>query len=197
MKSFFEFCDTRHFDRQVQEAAQLIVDLELDPIEWLIEWSKETPGLEDAFLADIVDARKALDDKLTEAGFMDTAKGVANTFGSALRSAGSQVKDYFVGPQARFSAAVNAITALNNTIKNNPQLAQMKSADGKTLWSAWLDRVRTDLLRQQGSLPTLNNQGAQSTYQQNAQQPQPAAPVTTQANPPVVNPPVAGGFTGM
>jgi len=198
MKSFNTYLSSRPLQSLIHEIATMMVEQELNPQEWLINWAGDVDqNLQDALIQDQIEGMRRFHELApqmaqmasqpqmpTSPGFGQTMGNMANTAGSALGTMGKQFMNYFTGPQARFSAAVKAIDGLSQTISKDPQMSQMRTADGKELLTKWLFGIKNTLMQSQTAIPAQTTQNASTGWKQphtpmtqaNFQQPTGATP---------------------
>lgn len=197
MKTFASFCENKKTEDIVSEIALLMTELEVHPIAWLLEWSTSYPELEASLYEGIKKGNSLFYDIMEQQpyqnagpGLWDTMKQAGSTMGSALKGVGAQFKNWFSGPGARFDMAVKAIDSLNQTIQSDPNLAQMKTVNGKNSLPQWLSQIRNTLVNQKKAVPQMQTQNTQTQFVQNM--PTPANNQAAQPAQPNVGMPATG-----
>jgi hypothetical protein len=156
MKTFYEFVDHKNLEASIIEAANLMVEMDIDPQEFIIEYLSKDSELQE--------------------GFMDTIKNIgkgAMAFGQNVWSGGgirgglSQAKDMVMGPGAKFDSAVNSLTALIDTLEKNDQTKNMMNAGGTQTLSKWINMILNALKKERDAIPRM--QSAANTQPQYAQ----------------------------
>lgn len=187
MKTFYEFVEYKKLNSLKEQAANLMVELDLDPAEFVMDYVAKKPKLEAALLEYIE----------MQEGFMDTLKNVGNAamqFGRNVWSGGgvkggwNQAKDTVMGPVAKFNTAIKVLNDLIGSIQKNPQTKDMVA--GEDDHHAWAKgRKIADYLQD-----IVNQLNKQKTYIPQMQQhptfdkPQMVQPGATPSPPPPPTP---------
>ena len=178
MTKFHQFITDYHLQEKINEAACLLSCLDEEPLDWILNWSKQYPVLETVLLEDLNHFETLLMEQMPMAQ--------APTFGDMAKNVGSAIGDYFVGPQRRFNAAIRSVDWLRRKIASIPQNDQLKTTKGEAL-NNWLNNIINELGAQAKQVPGLiqryEQQKAQQAgqgQQQNSPQPQGNWPGMTQ-----------------
>ena len=186
MRTFRDFTELKSVADDINLAASLMTDLEVDPVEWILEWSSNCPALELVLLEDVNNYTESVN-RIMEAGPQmaqqtmpgaqpqQQAPGYANApgFGQTLKQVGSAVGNFFAGPARRFNMAQSALVWLKKKIDSLPNAADLKTTKNYSL-SKWLELVIKELTSQAQQIPALIQRYEQGqTGQQQQQQPQP------------------------
>ena len=146
MKTFYEFVDHKNLEASVIEAANLMVEMNIDPQTFILERVSKDLGIE-------------LDE-----GLMDTIKNIGSgikQFGQNVWSGGgikggwAQAKDTVMGPGAKFDSAVNSITSLIDALQKNDQTKDMMNASGKQNLAKWMGMILAALKKERDAIPRM------------------------------------------
>ena len=158
MKTFYEFVDHKNLEASIIEAANLMVEMDIDPQTFMLERISKDLGVE------------------LEEGLMDT---ISNTWsgikqfgqnvwdGGGIRGGWKQAKDTVMGPGAKFDSAVKSITSLIDALEKNDQTKNMMNASGSHNLAKWMNMILNALKKERDAIPRM--QSAANTQPQYAQ----------------------------
>jgi len=176
MKTFNEFMVNKHINPKVEEAAKLIVELELDPWDCVVEWAK---GRNPEWEIRLTEKRVIL-----EQGLWQGLKAGAQQAWQGLKAGAQQVHQSVAGPEAKYNQAITALTNLVQVMSQVPGVEAMKGVNGGPLVNE-LQGMINQMDQQKEMIPQLVAQQAQNTMQQ---QGTPNAPAGAPAGAPGVIP---------
>ena len=163
MKTFYEFVEYRKIETYIVEAANLMVEMDINPQEFVLEYVSKHPEVEEKLLQHI---------ELQEGMFGNLWQGVKQ-FGQNVWSGGgikggwAQAKDTVMGPGAKFDAAVKTLNDLAQALLKNDQTKDMKTSDGSTTIAKYIGGIIKQLQNQKDMIPRM--QPAANTQPQMAQ----------------------------
>ena len=173
MKTFYEFIDHKKLEASMIEAANLMVEMDIDPQTFILDYVSNNPEIE------------------LQEGFLDVIKNIGSgikQFGQNVWSGGGikggwdQAKDTVVGPLVKFNNAVKSLTALVKAMQDNDQTKNMTATDGKTNLAEYIGKILMYLKKQQDMIPRM--QSPKDTQPKMGQaQPQQAQTQAAQAQP--------------
>jgi hypothetical protein len=167
MQSFQQFLENRLQNELIKEAAQLCVELDINPAEFILNMDFDD-----------------LNEQDQQPGFFGRLKNAASQFASNVWSGGGikggfqMAKDTMAGPSQKYAQAVKTLEALTNTLLQNPATQNMKLSNNRTPVTQFLQRVIGELKKQQQMVPKLYSADATAaapTYKQ----PKTTTPSTT------------------
>jgi len=157
MKTFYEFVDHKKLEASIIEAANLMVEMNIDPQTFMLERVSKDLGVE-------------LDE-----GFLDTIRNIGSgikQFGQNVWSGGgvtggwAQAKDTVMGPGAKFDSAVNSITSLIDALEKNDQTKNMMNASGKQNLAKWMGVILNTLKKERDAIPRMQPASNKPQYGQ-------------------------------
>jgi len=160
MKTFYEFIDHKNLEASIIEAANLMVEMDIDPQTFILEHVSKDLGIE------------------LEEGLMDTIANIGSgikKFGQNVWSGGgitggwAQAKDAVMGPGAKFDSAVKSITSLIDALEKNDQTKNMMNASGSHNLAKWMNMILTALKKERDAIPRMQSQSAANTQPQYVQ----------------------------
>jgi hypothetical protein len=160
MKTFYEFVDHKNLEASIIEAANLMVEMDIDPQTFMLERISKDLGVE------------------LEEGLMDTISNIGSgikKFGQNVWSGGgitggwAQAKDTVMGPGAKFDSAVKSITSLIDALEKNDQTKNMMNASGSHNLAKWMNMILTALKKERDAIPRMQSQSAANTQPQYVQ----------------------------
>jgi len=146
MKTFYEFVDHKNLENSIVRAADLMVEMDIDPQTFILDYVSKDPDIE------------------LQEGFLDTIKNIGSgikQFGQNVISGGgvkggwAQAKDTVMGPGSKFDSAVNSLKALIDTLEKNDQTKNMTMTDGKTNLAFYMKRILATLEKQKEMIPRM------------------------------------------
>ena len=171
MRSFNEFAADQKVEPLLLECANLMVELEVEPWEFILEYAKTQPKLYIALLEFENERNKMLQ----EQGFLQGLKQAGGQLMQGLKGAGKQFGAAVAGPQQKFAVAARALDDLSKVLGKSPELANMKGPDQRTPLVQTIGALSQQLGQLKDSMPQMG-QGQQGQWQQN-----PAGGTTNQA----------------
>jgi hypothetical protein len=180
MKTFYEFFDHKKLESSIIEAANLMVEMDIDPPTFILEYVSKDPEIEEKLLRHI---------ELQEGLFGNLAQGVkqfaSNIWsGGGIKGGWDQAKDTVVGPLVKFNNAVKSLTALVKAMQDNDQTKNMTATDGKTNLAEYIGKILMYLKKQQDMIPRMQSpKDTQPKMGQAQAQPQQAQTQATQVQP--------------
>lgn len=158
MKTFNQFCESRQIEPLVVECANLMVELEIEPLAYI----------EQKVASDMPD----LYEVLAEAGFWNRMWSGLKDAGSALwggaKAAAGDVANAWSGPQAQFQKAVGALQKLAQQVQQIAPDAVTTGQPGKypqMNLQQWLMDTIQELQNQAQQLPQRQRSQVQTNYQ--------------------------------
>jgi len=145
MKTFYEFVDHKKLENSIVEAANLMVEMDIDPQTFILDYVSKYPDMEE---------------KLQEGLFGNLLKG-AGKFASNVWNGGgitggwAQAKDTVMGPGAKFDDAVKTLTDLAVALHKNDQTRDMKTSDGTKTIARYIAGVVQYLRQQKDMIPRM------------------------------------------
>lgn len=158
MKTFYEFVDHKNLEASIIEAANLMVEMDIDPKEFIIEFLSKDTELQEGFMDTISNIGK---------GALAFGKNVWS--GGGIKGGFAQAKDMVMGPGAKFDSAVNTLTALIDTLEKNDQTKSMMNAGGTQNLAKWIGMILAALKKERDAIPRM--QSAANTQPTMAQKP--------------------------
>jgi hypothetical protein len=159
MKTFYEFIDHKNLEASIIEAANLMVEMNIDPKEFILDYVSKYPEMEE---------------KLQEGLFGNLLKGASqfasNVYGGGgIKGGFAQAKDTVMGPGAKFDSAVKTLTNLADALEKDNTTKNMKATDGTTPMHTFIAQIIQQLQAQKNMIPRM--QPAANTQPQYAQNP--------------------------
>lgn len=166
MKTFYEFIENKKLSSLIERAANLMVELDVDPAQFILEYVSNEPKLESSLLEYIE----------MQEGIMDTlgrVKDAAVAFGKNVWDRGGikggwhQGKDVLMGPLAKFNTAIKVMNDLVASLNRNPQTKDMMTGDdpahpwarGKKI-SEYIQDIINQLEKQRPFIPKMQDHPA-------------------------------------
>jgi len=169
MKTFVEYIEYKKLEKSVIECVNLMVEMNIDPVEYILEYVSKDPEAEKCLL-EYIDIQEGLWDSAVDFG--KRAWGAASSVGKSLWSGGGlkyglqHAKDIFSGPESKFNHAIKVMGDLVNSLKkgyNDPNTNQTVSfetipgagaAGGKSIVK-WIEVLKGELEKQASQMPKL------------------------------------------
>ena len=158
MKTFNEFIDQKEIKDLVEQAANLMVEMDIEPTQFILEFVSKDPEVEKALL-EYIEIQEGLLDGLKDLG--KRAMSAAAQFGKNVWSGGGitggaeQAMDTLVGPMTKFNRAVSALNDLVKSLSKDPQLAGMRTSDNKYTLPKYLSLIINKLEQERHSIPKM------------------------------------------
>ena len=143
MKTFYEFIDHQNLENSIIRTANLMVEMDIDPIEFVTEYASEYPELQEGLFGNILKGAAAF------------GKNVWN--GGGVTGGWAQAKDVVAGPGSKFDIAANALKALADALEKNDQTKNMMAADGKTNLAFHIKKILGALEKQKEMIPRMQS----------------------------------------
>jgi hypothetical protein len=135
MKTFNEFVVGRNIDPLINEVAKLMVETNVNPWSFLEYYYRHDPkivmgliesrnSIEEGFLSGVGNAAKAVGQ-----GIWGGTKAVAGAVGKQAVQTGQIARDAMMGPQQRYTTALQAITALSKELEGNKMVQGKLASD--------------------------------------------------------------------
>ncbi len=161
MKTFTNYIEQKNLDIAIHKVATKMVELDVDPYEYLLEHYKNQPEV-------VIQLEAHREENLTEfmQGLRNMAGAAWNAFkgagqnlgtagqalGQGLAATGRQFRDEAFGPEAKYKVALKAVQALTAELENNSEIQRLQSS-GQAGINAGdlieeLNRIANDLQRQ-------------------------------------------------
>lgn len=134
-KSFLEYVEKKEVDQLNSKIAEMFVDTDINPWDYLIEMYSENEDLV-TFLSE--------QKEVVEEGLLGNIgraiRGAAGTVGNWLgqtaksgmdtaRAAGQQARAAIMGPEAKYTNALEALTSLSNELSKNQKVQDAAKSD--------------------------------------------------------------------
>jgi hypothetical protein len=158
MKTFYEFIDHKNLENSIVRAANLMVEMDVDPAKFVIKYVSENTDIE------------------LQEGFLDTigniAKGAVefgkNVWGGGGVTGGwAHAKDLVSGPMSKFEVAVKTLKVLVDMLKKNDATKNMMATDGSNL-ADHINRAVVHLEKERDMIPRMKAAtSSQPTMSQN------------------------------
>lgn len=161
-KSFAQYVEQKEIDQLNIKIAEMLVETDVNPWDYLMDLYSDNE--------EIVNSLKEQKEIIEEGLFGNigrAVRGVAGTVGNWLgqtassgmqtaRAAGQQARAAMFGPEAKFSNALEALTALSNELEKNQQVQSAAQTDPryKTL-VAQLNGIKKQIEQQQDAVKDL------------------------------------------
>jgi len=156
MINFNQFLEHKRNDFVIKECAQLMVEMDVNPYEYIYECLKEIdPVLAEGWW----DGVKSFGKSLFNAGkaFVgDTARGAVAGY--------RQAADAVSGPVAKFDAVNRALTDLVNILEQDPRFKDFQSSTGQGTVGQYLSGVLASLQKDAQNIPKMHDTQVTQKY---------------------------------
>lgn len=179
MKTFIEFVEHKSFEKVVVECANLMVEMDVDPSEYILNYVSKDPEAEKCLL-EYIEIQEGLWDSVKDLG--SRIGGAAKAIGGSLWSGGGlkyglqQAKDVMSGPSSKFNHALKVMDDLVKALEKgytDPNTKQVVSFDkipaGGSYGSrsgdsivTWIKKLREELKSQASQVPKLKPTNVQA-----------------------------------
>jgi len=167
MKTFYEFVDHKNLEKAIIECATLMVELDVSPTDYILEYVSKDPEAEKCLLEYIKIQEGILDGVKDFAG---RALGAAKAIGGSVWNGGGlkyglqHAQDVMSGPAAKFDTAKKALQNLVDSLKkgykdnsgNTVSFSSIPSAGApKYNIVQYVNQLLKNLEREHGNMPKL------------------------------------------
>lgn len=210
MKNFHQFIESKKLESEISIAANLMVELDLNPAEFILEYVKNDKEMEAALLEYITMQEGILDGIKA---FGTNALKAAKQFGQNVWSGGgiqggiTQASDTISGPVAKYDSAVRVLNDLVKSLESRDDTRMMKTKGGTSTIPERIRLIVKELTRQKDMIPQMVSKTAPDTQPEMKQRRNPARPAqvqnpaqsaatqrTAQTTPATVSQPMAAAF---
>lgn len=168
MKTFNEFIEHKKLEKVVYEAAELMVELDVDPAQYILSYVSKDPVVETALLEYI---------EINEAGMWDGIRNLGGGFvgraidagkqfagnvwggksGGGITGGWKQAADTLMGPKAKFDTAVRVLGDLVNSLMKNDVTKDMvaDTPSGKMPIAKYIEDIVKSLNKQKEMIPVM------------------------------------------
>lgn len=159
MKTFYEFIENKKLESAIIEAAQLFVDLDIEPSSYVLEYVSKDENIE-ACLLEYINYQENI---LKAAGQMaSNVWNAARQVGSSVWSGGGlkhglkQAKDTLTGPSTKFDYAVKVMKDLVAALMKDERFRSIpSSAHPKFNVVQYLQQLTRNLERESANIPKM------------------------------------------
>jgi len=158
MITFGQFLEHKHNDSIVSECAHLMVEMEVNPYEYIYESLKEIdPVLAEGWWDGV---------KQFAGNAWNAAKQVGKSVwdGGGLKHGLKQAADTMSGPVAKFDAVERSLQDLVNLLKTDKRFERFQSSTGQGHISDYLGKVLADLQKDKAAVPQMLNTQVDQNY---------------------------------
>jgi len=176
MKNFHQFIESKKLESEISVAAQLMVEMDVNPVEFILDYVKSDRELE-ASLLEYIEIQEGILDGLK--AFGGNALKAAQQFGQNVWSGGgikggiTQASDTMSGPVAKYDSAVRVLNDLVKAIESRDDTREMKTAGGSDTISGRIRKIIKELTRQKDMIPQMVSKTAPVTQPEMKQRRQP------------------------
>ena len=184
MKNFHQFIESKKLESEISMAANLMVELDLNPAEFILEYVKNDKEMEVALLEYLTIQEGILDGIRA---FGSNALKAAGEFGRNVWSGGgiqggiTQAADTLSGPVAKYDSAVRVLNDLVKSLESRDDTKMMRTKGGTSTIPERIRLIVKELTRQKDMIPQMVSKTAPETQPEMKQRRNPAKP--TQPNP--------------
>lgn len=184
MKNFHQFIESKKLESEISVAANLMVELDLNPAEFILEYVKNDKEMEAALLEYLTIQEGILDGIKA---FGSNALKAAQQFGQNVWSGGgikggmTQAADTLSGPVAKYDSAVRVLNDLVKSLESRDDTRTMRTKGGTSTIPERIRLIVKELTRQKDMIPQMVSKTAPETQPEMKQRRNPAKP--TQPNP--------------
>jgi hypothetical protein len=168
MKTFNEFVEYKRLEKMINEAAELMVKLDLDPAQYILSYVSNDPKVETALL-EYIEMKEGVFDGMVDFGTRAYNAGkefIGNVWkGGGVTGGAAKAADTMMGPRAKFNTAKRVLGDLLDSLKNNDQTKNMKTDAGGSL-TDYIQKVINDLTAQERMIPILTQKIGQARMRQ-------------------------------
>jgi len=158
MITFNEFLEGKKIDADITECANLMVEMEVNPYEYIHEALKEIdPVLAEGWWDGVKQFGKNM---WNAAG--QVAKGVWD--GGGLKHGLQKAADTVAGPVAKFDSAERALKDLRDMLMKSPEFNNFQSSTGRGTVGQYVAAVLNALRKDKENIPQLNKAQVQQDY---------------------------------
>lgn len=183
MKNFHQFIESKKLESEISIAANLMVELNLNPAEFILEYVKSDKEMEAALLEYITIQEGILDGLKAFGG---NALKAAQQFGQNVWSGGgikggiTQASDTLSGPVAKYDSAVRVLGDLVKSLESRDDTRVMRTKGGTATIPERIRKIIGELTRQKNMIPQMVSKTAPETQPEMKQRRNPARPVQVQ-----------------
>jgi hypothetical protein len=184
MKNFHQFIESKKLESEISIAANLMVELNLNPAEFILEYVKSDKEMEAALLEYLTIQEGILDGIKA---FGSNALKAAQQFGQNVWSGGgikggmTQASDTLSGPVAKYDSAVRVLGDLVKSLESRDDTRMMRTKGGTSTIPERIRLIVKELTRQKNMIPQMVSKTAPETQPEMKQRRNPASPA--QPNP--------------
>lgn len=159
MKTFLEFVEDKKIEKIISETANLFVELDIEPTQYVLEYVSKTPEVE-ACLLEYIDYQENIFKAMgqTASNVWNAAKQVGKGMwsGGGLKHGLTQAKDTLTGPSTKFDYAVKVMKDLVASLMKDEKFRSIpSSAHPKFNIVQYLQQLTKNLERESANIPKM------------------------------------------